>query len=107
MKEYAQIFIIGVAIVATGVGITEFGYRMRQHYGPLNEEVRRDTFEQSRAFNEGTQRDIENLRLEWMKATPEQKIGIRAIALHRIYGLPDRAKTADIIEFQRNMEAFQ
>lgn len=75
----AWIVIVVVLIVAGAFG----SYEIYRHFAPKYEAVRRNTFEQSRAFNEGMIRDLQNLRLQYLQATPEGKATLRATILHR------------------------
>ncbi len=101
------VVIIGAAsiagLAALGVFGAEYSFRLNQHYLPKYEQVRRETFEQSQAYNEGMRRDIENLRIDWLGATGGQKDAIRALALTRIAGLPDAAVTGPILSFRNEL----
>jgi len=56
------------------------------------EEIRRDVFEESRAFNEGVVRDIASYRLQWLEADSETARGaIESTVCHRFpnYSIDD------------------
>lgn len=88
MKEFfgAAVFagLIAVGTIGIGWGATELGYQIYRHYAQLNEQVRRETFEQSRAYQEGMIRDLENMQLDYAKASPNGKAAIRSVAQHRL-----------------------
>ena len=92
-----------IGCAALGVFGTEFNFRMTEHYSPKYEQVRRTTFEQSQAYQEGARRDIENLKLDWVDASPEKKATIRALALERINSLPEGALTSSIVSFRNEL----
>lgn len=104
MKDIVGIIAVVVACVAGIWGAVELSYRLTAAYSPKMEEVRRDTFEQSRAFREGTVRDIENLRLEYMRGTPEHKSALRSVILHRMAGLPVDTLTPELRNFKNELE---
>lgn len=52
-------------------------------FGIKTENVRREIFEQSRAFNEGMVQEIQNMQFEYVKASPSQKEALASIILHR------------------------
>jgi hypothetical protein len=91
------------ALCAIGFGLNYFGYTQFAFFMPKYEQVRRNTFEQSQAYVEGQRRDIQNLRLEWIDATPEKKAAIRSIALQRINGLPESAMSPEIEAFRNQL----
>jgi hypothetical protein len=93
MKTVFAVIGGGVLFVFLIVGLTEFGYRLDQHYAPREEQVRHDTFEQSQTYNEGVARDIANLRMEYQNpsTTQAQKDNIRDTVRER-YGAYDPSK---------------
>jgi len=100
--------IIGATVAgmaAIGVFGAEYNFRLTEHYQPKYEQVRRETFESSQAYNEGVQRDIANLRLDWLGASGGQKDAIRSLALERINGLPSSTRTPQIEAFRSELES--
>ena len=62
-----------------GLSLASFGF-----FAPKVEAVRRQTFEQSQAYNEGMLRDLQNIRSDYLAATTDaQRAALRATALHR------------------------
>ncbi len=84
--------IFGLAgILALAFGLNLFGLAQYSFFAPRIEQVRRNVFEQSQAYNEGMQRDMEEFMLDYMAPTaaPGQKAAICAVARHRIEGYPN------------------
>lgn len=52
-------------------------------FAPREEAVRRQVFEQSKAYNEGMAQELSQMQLDYIKANPEQKQALRSIILHR------------------------
>ncbi|MBP2653332.1 MAG: hypothetical protein H6Q73_901 [Firmicutes bacterium] len=52
-------------------------------FAPAQEQVRRETFEQSKAYNQGMIQELQNMQFEYIKATDSQKDALAAIILHR------------------------
>lgn len=52
-------------------------------FAPKYEQVRRDTFEQSNAYNQGMIQELQNMQFEYVKAAPEQQDALASIILHR------------------------
>ena len=98
------------AVVVAGIGgaawiATENSYRLSEHYAPRIENVRRSTFEQSRAFQEGTIRDLDNLRLEYGRAGSDaQRQTIADTARHRLADVPVEQLPPSLQAFARDVE---
>lgn len=73
--------VLGLAWV--GQGNDFFLYKV---FAPKYEQVRRDTFEQSRAFNQGMVQELQNMWFEYVKAKPEQKDALASVILYRAGG---------------------
>jgi len=56
---------------------------MYKVFAPAYEQARRETFEQSKAYNEGMKQELQNMMFEYVKATPEHKDALASIILHR------------------------
>ena len=63
-------------ILANNLGLTKV-------FLPRQEAVRRETFEQSKAFVQGTTQELENMQVEYMKADKGHKQALASIILHR------------------------
>ena len=61
-------------------------FAMFSFFAPKVVEVQRQTFEQSRSFNEGMAQEISNMQLEYVKASPEHKKALKSVILHRVAG---------------------
>ncbi len=101
---------IGLCVLAiAGIGgigwlATENSYRLSAHYAPRYEDVRRTTFERSRTFQEGTIRDLDNLRLEYGRAgTDAQRQAIADTVRHRLADIDLKALPPETHDFVRQM----
>lgn len=87
--------VIGVVILALVVllGITWLAqgndWFLYKVFAPKYEQTRRDVFETSRAFNQGLNQEIANMRFQYEQAEPEHKDALRSIILHRVAGDED------------------
>lgn len=52
-------------------------------FAPKQEAVRRQVFEQSKAYNQGMVQELQNMQFEYIKAAPEHKAALRSVILHR------------------------
>ena len=71
------VLVIGFAsLFVLGIGLSAWSLFFNRHAMPYAEETRRITYGQSLAYQQGSQRDFENLCLQYVQATDE---GSRAI----------------------------
>jgi hypothetical protein len=79
--------LLAVVILAAAFGFgwlaTTNDLAMMRFFAPKYEQVRRDTFEQSKAYNQGMIQELQNMQFEYVKASPEHKAALRSIILHR------------------------
>ena len=83
MKSVFAGFGVLVAILCLMWVVQGNGFFMYQVFAPKYEQVRRDTFEQSRAYNQGMIQELQNMQFEYVRATPEQQDALASIILHR------------------------
>lgn len=73
-------------------------------FAPKYEQVRRNTFEQSQAYNEGMRRDLESIRNDYLASTdPSAKAALRATFIHRAEGYPNELP-ADLQAFYQRLK---
>lgn len=79
-------------------------------FAPKYEAVRRTTFEQSRAFNQGMVQELENFQAEYLREQdPKAKAALRSIILHRAsgYDLNDHNVTPELRAFIQELRSQQ
>jgi len=72
-------------------------------FAPKYENVRRNTFEQSKSFRDGSLQELENMRFEYIKASPEHKKALADIIRHRATEVPADAMPSDLQSFISNL----
>lgn len=75
-----------VGILGLGWVIQGNDFFLYKTFAPKYEAVRRDTFEQSKAYNQGMAQELSSARLDYIKGDKEQKQAIRSLVLHRVAG---------------------
>lgn len=83
--------VIGIVLllgVLFGVGWAVEGnsFFMYKFFAPKEEAVRRETFEQSKSYNDGMAQELASMQLDYAKASPEQKAALRSVIVHRYAG---------------------
>jgi hypothetical protein len=57
---------------------------MYKHFAPKYEQARRETFEQSKAYNEGMAQELEKMMLDYKKSnSDDEKQALKSVILHR------------------------
>ena len=74
-------------------------------FAPKYEEVRRETFKQSQAYNDGMITELQNMWIEYNKSTTEeQKKALRSVILHRVKGYDENKLPNDLQIFIYNLK---
>jgi len=76
-------------------------------WAPKYEAARRETFEQSKAYNDGMAQELRAMQLDHIKGTPDQKKAICSVATHRVSGFDKSRLSPDIRSFLSECEAGQ
>ena len=63
--------------------IGEFSLQMQSFFSPRHEQVRRNTFEQSKAYNQGMIQELQNMQFQYEQADESHKAALASIILHR------------------------
>ena len=72
-------------------------------FAPKFENVRRNTFEQSKSFRTGAVQELQNMQFEYIKASPEHKKALADIIRHRATEVPADAMPSDLQSFISNL----
>lgn len=68
-------------------------------FAPKYEQARRQTFEESKAYNQGTVQELQRMQFEYVKATPEQRDALASVILHQSADYPEESMPPDLREF--------
>ena len=91
-----------VAILALSWVLMGNEFFLYKYFAPKQEAVRRQVFEQSRAFNQGMVQELQNKQFDYAKTTdPAAKAALASVILHRAsgYNLDDPIVPADLRGF--------
>ncbi len=72
---------------------------MYKFFAPKQEQVRRETFEQSKAYRQGMVQELQNMQFEYAKADKEGKAAMKGIILHRAADVPPDALPQSLVSF--------
>lgn len=100
---------LAALILAIGLGWVVQGndFFLYKVFAPKYEDVRRTTFEHSKAFNQGMVQELQNMQFEYVKASDSQKDALASIILHRAadYDLTDSRVPSDLRRFVESLKS--
>ncbi len=73
------------ALAITG-GLIFGGFVVYKTLAPATEQVRREVFEQSMAYNDGMAKELDAMHFEYVQADDEHKAALASVILHRVSG---------------------
>lgn len=87
MKDNFSFGVAIVGILALMLGVTWIvqgnDFFMFKVFAPKYEQVRREVFEQSKAYNQGMIQELQNMQFEYLRADQEHQSALASIILHR------------------------
>lgn len=109
MKEF---FVGMMVFVVTILGLTWIlqgnDFFLTKAFAPKYEAVRRETFEESKAYNQGMIQELQNMQFQYVQAAPDAKDALASIILHRVadYDVnklpPDLKNFVEVLRNERN-----
>ena len=90
----ALISIAVLVFFVNALGLIAFGI-----FAPRVEAVRFKTFQESQTYNEAMIRDLGEIQRDYIKATPDGKLALRSIAIHRFEVYPIDRLPSDLQYF--------
>ena len=95
----ASVFLILLFILGLGWVLYGNQFFMFQFFAPKVEQVRRNVFEESKAYRQGLIQEMNSLHVDYIKASPDQKEGLRTIILHKAADIPPEILGPDLNAF--------
>ena len=107
MKITAQV--LGYIILAciAVFGLAYGSYQLYAFFSPRYTAVDYKVFKESQQYNEGMIRDLENIKMQYLSAMPEQKQSLRALTLHRFSIYPQDSMPPDLLNFYNQLQGAQ
>ena len=114
MKDVLKTATIIVGLLLLVVGFTWIiqgnNWFMYKVFAPKYEQARRETFEHSRAFNQGMVQELQNMQFQYIREKdPKAKQALASIILHRAsgYNLEDPVVPANLRLFINGLKREQ
>jgi hypothetical protein len=104
MKPFLAIVggVIGIGALTWGIAYHDLIFTA--FFAPKYETVRRNTYEQSKSFRDGSIQELENMRFEYVKASPEHKVALKDIIIHRATEVPEDALPQNLYNFIQGLK---
>lgn len=74
-------------------------------FAPKYENVRRNTFEQSKSFRTGAVQELQNMQFEYIRSDAEHKLALKDIIIHRSAEIPEDAMPQDLYNFIQGLKS--
>lgn len=92
-----------VAVIAAGWILVANHLAQQKVFAPQFEQVRRETFEQSKAFRDGAVQELRSLQIDYIRADAEVKPALAAAIKHKAAALDDHAMPQDLSTFIKEL----
>jgi hypothetical protein len=76
---------------------------MKKVFAPEFEQVRRETFEQSKSYQDGVIQELRSMQFEYLKANPDQQKAMSFIIKHKLAGFPEDKIPSDLLVFVKGL----
>ena len=96
MKYFFAIISFLLSIVLLSWFFQGNDFFMYKLFAPRYEQVRRETFEQTKSYNQGMIQELSAYQFEYVKADPAHKPALASIILHRSADFPAENMPPDL-----------
>jgi len=93
------VFILCISWIFTGNDFFLYKY-----FAPKQESVRREVFEQSKAYNQGMIQELQNMQFEYEKADSAHQTALASIILHRAADYDENKMPTDLRDFIQKLK---
>jgi hypothetical protein len=76
-------------------------------FAPRYEQVRRETFEESKAYRQGMVQEIQAMRFQYLQADENHRQALASVILHRVADFDEQAMPHDLRAFIYDLKANQ
>ena len=104
MKPFLAVVGGVLTLGAVTWGIAYHDLIFTSFFAPKFENVRRNTFEQSKSFRTGAVTELQNMQFEYIKSAPEHKLALKDIIIHRATEVPENAMPLDLYNFIQGLK---
>lgn len=107
MKTAGIWALVIIAILSLGWVLAGNDLAMRKVFAPAHEQVRREVFEESKAYRDGMVQELRAMQFEYMKADEAHRAGMANVIRHRVAGFPEDALPSDLRSFIGSLQPIE
>jgi hypothetical protein len=98
--------VAALAIMALTWAFQGNDFFLYKAFAPKYEEVRRQTFEESKAYNQGMIQELQNMQIQYGQANDAQKATLAGVILHRTadFNMDDPRVPATLRDFVKELK---
>jgi hypothetical protein len=110
MKREIKVVVLGVlgglfAMLVIAFALQGTAFFLYKVFAPRQEAVRRDVFEQSKAYNEGMRQELQNMAFQYAQADEGHKSALASLILHRVADYDISKLDPDMLNFVERLRA--
>lgn len=105
----SKVRIVGWAVLAVATSmllsfaVAYYALLHKGFFDPQFEEVRRTTFETSKAYRDGMAQELRSMQFEYLKSDAEHRKVLASVIRHKLAGFPADALPADLQQFVKEL----
>jgi hypothetical protein len=103
MKAFGIGLLALVALFALGWLLLGNDLAQKKVFAPKYEQLRRETFENSKAYRDGMAQELRSMQFEYLKADDSRKAGLANVIKHKLAGFPEDAIPYDLQQFIKEL----
>ena len=105
MKPFLAVVggVVGFGALIWGVAYHDLIFT--SFFAPKYENVRRNTFEQSKSFRTGAVQELQNMQFEYIRSDVAHKLALKDIIIHRAAEVPEDALPQDLYNFIQGLKS--
>ena len=99
LKNIGVGILVLVSLLLFGWAVQGSNFFMYKFFAPKQEQVRREVFEQSKAYRQGMVQELQRMQFEYIKSSPDQQAGLSSIILHKAADVPAETLPSELNSF--------
>ncbi len=94
--------LIALILLSWALGFNSLLYM--KVFGPAKEEIRRETFEQTKSYRDGAIQELRSMQYAYIQADPAHKVGLARIIRIKADTVPQDALPQDLKDFLKEIQ---